>query len=111
MPKPLKPGDRITFVDKVGFAAVIAYGVVTNTSPDRFQSACAYPALLLWWTHYGPYTALRFVCDYSEEGVTWIRGFARPWWPPHRKRCDALLAAYALAADTATVDYVVDPTF
>lgn len=33
----------------------------------------------------------------GDEGVHYVRGFLFNWWPPHRKRRDALLTAAALA--------------
>jgi len=33
----------------------------------------------------------------GDEGIHYVRGFLLNWWPPHRKRRDALLTAAALA--------------
>ena len=32
----------------------------------------------------------------GDEGIHYVRGFLRTWWPPHRKRVDALVVAAAL---------------
>jgi hypothetical protein len=35
----------------------------------------------------------------GDEHIHYVRGHLRTWWPPHRKRIDALLVAAALGSE------------
>lgn len=37
----------------------------------------------------------------GDEGIHYVRGHLRTWWPPHRKHIDALLVAAALGPEPA----------
>ena len=47
----------------------------------------------------------------GDEHCHWIRGWLYPrLWPPHRKRAEALVVAYALGPPVPTPEFSISPT-
>lgn len=77
-----KRGDKITYVQPG--SGRLWHATVTSRKEDKFFFAPS-------WS-----VNERLIATDVQEECTWTRGFLRWWWPSHRRRQKALLAAYAL---------------
>lgn len=82
----MKHGDRVTFVS--GTRPCLEQGRVVEVVDTSM--------MLAFRVRDVPFTTLAFFTNVEHEGITWIPGWLRPWWPPDRRRGRALLTAHAL---------------